>query len=259
MENETMVTETNEAAEDELLDEVVEEETDDESEDLESVLTDDTDQQSGEDDKKTQNQGTRSEPGYVKSRIDKAVAKAVAETEARMQANFDKQLAPYREQMITMEAQELVRAGKVKDLETAKELVRYRQGQPAQEEQPKEQAQPRNAQGQFASRKQQDDPAVSARVDLLSHQADRIKEKMGIDVIAEFQKNEDVKQKIVSGEWDFYDLAEEMQKPKKKTPAPMRASNGASGIQATTIWNMTDEQFDKMDQKVKEGARYRLK
>lgn len=255
MENETMVNETNEQAEDELLDEVVEEETDDESEDLESAFTEDTDQQSGDNGKKDQDQGTRSEPGYVKSRIEKAVAKAIAQTKAEMQASFDQQLAPYKDQLIAMEAQELVRSGKVKDLETAKELVRYRQGQPAVQE---KQEQPSNAQGQFAP-KQTEDAGTSARIDMLKHQADRIREQRGIDVISEFQKNEEVKQKIISGEWDFYDLAEEMSKPKKKTPAPMRSPNGANGIQATAIWNMTDEQFDKMDQRIHEGARYRLK
>ena len=254
MENEkTMVNEANEQAEDELLDEVVEEETDDESVDLETALTEGADDQS--DKTPDQSQGTRTEPGYVKSRIDKAVAKAIAETEARMQAKFEQQMAPYKEQLINAEAQELVSSGKVKDLETAKELVRFRQGQP----QPQKQEQPRNTQGQFTQRQSESDAGTSARIDMLKHQADRIKEQRGIDVIAEFQKNEDAKQKIVSGEWDFYDLAEEMSKPKKKTPAPMRSSNGANGIQATAIWNMTDEQFDKLDQRIHEGARYRLK
>ena len=257
MEEKVMTPETNEAAEDELLDEVVEEEPEEESVDLASALEEDASGQSGDDDKQDQNQGTRSEPGYVRSRIDKAVAKAIAETEARMQAMFDQQMAPYKEQMIAMEAQELVRTGKVKDLETAKELVRYRQGQPAQQEQP--QQQPRNAQGQFAP-KQTEDPGTSARIDMLQHQAGKIKEQRGIDVIAEFQKNEEVKKKVVSGEWDFYDVAEHMGQPKKKTPAPMRSPNGANGYQQlNAIDTMSDEQFEKLEKKVSGGARISLK
>lgn len=248
MENEeTMVTETNEQAEDEVLDTVVEEEPEDDSETLESAFADEQ-----SDEKKDQESGTKPEPGYVKGRIDKAVARAIAETEARMQAKFDQQMAPYREQMIAAEAQELVRTGKVKDLETAKELVRYRQGQP-QQQQPEQQPQ------QQQQAQQQQDPETAARISILQHQADKIKEQRGINVIAEFQTNEDVRQKVVSGEWDFYDVAEEMSKPKKKAPAPMRSPNGANGIQATAIWNMTDEQFDKMDKNISNGVRYRLK
>lgn len=260
-EEKTMVTETNDEEEVELPEEIVEE-TEEDSEDLETLLTEeDQDPQSSKDGKQPQSQGTRQEPGYVKSRIEKAVAKAIAETEARMQAKFDQQLAPYREQMINAEAQELVRSGKVKDLETAKELVRFRQGQPQQSDANEQQGntqQPRNAQGQFTSRQSETDAGTSARIDMLRHQADRIKESRNIDVIAEFQKNEEAKEKIISGEWDFYDLAEEMSKPKKKTPAPMRSSNGANGIQATAIWNMTDEQFEKMDRNIAGGARYKL-
>ena len=259
MEDKVMTPEANEAAEDEVLDEVVEEEPEEESVDLASALEEaGADEQSGEDDRQEQqNQGTRSEPGYVRSRIDKAVARAIAETEARMQAKFDQQMAPYKEQMIAFEAQELVRTGKVKDLETAKELVRYRQGQPAQQEQP--QQQPRNAQGQFAPKQTEDDPGTSARIDMLQHQAGKIKEQRGIDVIAEFQKNEEVKKKVVSGEWDFYDVADAMSQPKKKTPAPMRSPNGASGYQLNAIDTMSDEQFEKLEKKVSGGARISLR
>lgn len=175
------------------------------------------------------------EPGYVKSRIEKAVQKAVAETEARMQAKFDAQMAPYREQMLTNEAQELVRSGKVKDIETAKELVRYRQGQPAAQN--------------------DSDPAVMARIDMLKHQADRIKD---VNVIAEFQRNEDVKRRVISGEMDFYDVAEMMRQPKKRPPSPMRSPNGVA-MNPNAIDSMSDEQFARMEKRIKEGARYSLK
>lgn len=254
MADEVMTNEANEsAAEDELLGEIAEEETEEESVSLEAALTEDTGEQSGEDEQKGADQGTRSEPGYVKTRIDKAVAKAIAQTEARMQAMFEKQMAPYREQMITAEAQELVRTGKVKDLDTAKELVRYRQGQPRQE------TAAEDIQPTPAPKKQERDPETSARINILQHQADRIKEQRGIDVIAEFQKNEDVKQKVVSGEWDFYDVAEEMSKPKRKTPAPMRSPNGASGYQLNAIDSMTDEQFERLEKRIAGGARIALR
>ena len=212
------------------------EETEEPTESLESLFGEVENYKPDEQVEEPQQSGQK-EPGYVKSRIEKAVQKAVAETEARMQAKFDAQMAPYREQMLTNEAQELVRSGKVKDIETAKELVRYRQGQPA--------SVPQN----------ESDPATMARIDMLKHQADRIKD---VNVIAEFQRNEDVKRKVISGEMDFYDVAEMMRQPKKRPPSPMRSPNGVA-MNPNAIDSMSDEQFARMEKRIKEGARYSLK
>jgi hypothetical protein len=258
MDNETMVNDpTTEDTEDEGFQELVEEPAEEPSESLDSLLGDDEEDDGGDeepkDEKPAQKRGTRSEPGYVQGRIAKAVQKAVAETEARLTAQFEKQLAPFREQALNAEAQELVRSGKVKDLETAKELVRYRQGQPQEQKQ----AQPREAQGQ-----PQEDPAIKARINMLQHQADRIKGNGGPDVIAAFKNNPEVKEKVVTGEWDFYDVAEHLQKggQKKRAPAPMRSPNGASGMNPNAIDLMSDEQFDRMEKNIKEkGARYALR
>lgn len=182
-------------------------------------------------------QGT-SEPGWIKKRVDKAVEKAVAQTKAEMQALFDAQMAPLKERQLEYDAKDMVEQGLVKDLDTAKELLRYRMGMPSKQPEPKE------------------DPAVSARIKMLQHQADKINER-GIDVIAEFNSNPEVKQKVISGEWDFYDVAESM-KPGKKPPAPMRSPNGASGSQKSTIASMTDDQFDRLEKKIHEGARYKI-
>lgn len=235
------------------LDEGIQEEPQDDSLDIEDALND-TDEQPGEE----ESRGTsgQKEPGYVKNRIEKAVARAVAEERARMQAEFDQQIAPYREHMLEMEAQDLVRTGKVKDLDTARELVRYRQGQP----QPERQEQPRNEQGQYASNQEPSrDPAIQARIDMLEYQAKKIKDQRGVDVIEEFKNNSKVKQKLVSGEWDFYDVADYMSGKNKRAPAPMRSPNGASGANRTAIDNMSDEQFDRLEKRIKEGARYTLK
>lgn len=236
----------NTEVDDALPEEVVEEDVSEE-ESLESLNEDE-----GQPEEPQAQQAT--EPGYIKGRINKAVQRAVAETEARMQAMFDEQMAPIRERMIEMDAQELVRTGVVKDLETAKELVRYRQGQPAAQAEPE--PQPRNEQGQFAPRQ---DPGTSARVDMLAHQADRIKERTGVDVIDIFTNDEDIKQAVISGEMDFYDVADMMKETKRKPPAPMRSPNGASGKNTNAITTMSDEQFERMEKRIKEGARYSLK
>lgn len=204
--------------------------------------------ESGEED----NAGTaKQEPGYVKRRIEKAVDKAIEEVNAQWQAKFDAFMKPFQEKMIEDEAQQLVKDRKVADIETARELVRYRKGQPAQ--QPSvPQEQPREANGQFAAK---EDPVISARIDILSHQADRIKETMGLDVMAEFDKNAEIKQAILNGEMDFYEVAEQMQaRPqRKRPPSPMRSPNGVNGQINNPIMQMSDEQFDRLVERVRKG------
>lgn len=199
-----------------------------------------------EPEEKPETQGT-SEPGWIKKRVDKAVQKAVAETEARMRAQFDAQMKPFLERQIEQDARELVRQGEFKTLERAKEYLQLKQGVTPE---PK----PRNEKGQFTG-----DPEAKARANILANQAKRIKDSKGVDVMAEFNGNEDVKEKVISGEWDFYDVAEYMNKPKRKAPAPMRSPNGASGSERSTIASMSDDQFDRLEKRISEGARYNLK
>ena len=169
-----------------------------------------------------------------------------------MQAMFDQQMAPIRAKMMEDEAQELVRSRKVSDIETARELVRLRNGQPA----PAPQEQPRQSNGQFA---QKTDPAVDAQIKMLKHQADRIKASGGPDVIAEFQNNPEIKRKVIDGTMDFYEVAEHLKKSSsRRPPSPMRSPNGASGINPNAIDSMSDEQFERMERRISEGARIRL-
>ena len=250
--NETMVEQDNaEENLDDLPEDIVETEEEPE-ESLDSVVSED---EPAEEPKEPEPQAT--EPGWIKQRVNKAVQKAVAETEARMQAMFEQQMAPIRKKMMEDEAQELVRSRKVADIETARELVRLRNGQPEAAQEPK-QEQPRQANGQFAPK---EDPATTARIEMLRHQADRIKGSGGPDVIAEFNSNAEIKQKIISGEMDFYDVADYLkQKPsKRRPPSPMRSPNGASGNNPNAIDSMSDEQFARMEKRIKEGARYTLK
>lgn len=233
-------------SEDSLAEELVEE-PQEESITLEEALT-------GE--KPTEDtQGTggsaeeQKEPGYVQKRISKAVEKATASLQSELAA-LRAQMEPLREYQLTAEAQELVRTGKVKDLETAKELVRYRQGNPPQPAQQPEPQQPQN------------DPVLQTRIDMLQHQADRIRSSGGPDVIAEFKTNEEIRTKIVSGEMDFYDLAEQMKAPgRRKTSSPMRSPNGASGASHSFDFeNMSSEQFAQLDKKIQEeGVRITLR
>lgn len=194
----------------------------------------------------------KDEPGYVQKRIDKALARERDSMRAAIMAEIEAQYAPIKERLLEMDAQELVRTGQVKDIEIAKELIRLRNGQPVREENP----QPREANGQYAPK---EDPATMARIDMLKHQAYRIKAQGGPDVIAEWNNNEEIKKAVIKGEMDFYDVAEQMNKPKKRPPSPMRSPNGANAMQPNAITSMSDEMFDKMEKRISEGARYTLK
>lgn len=251
--DETMVEEIDTEETEGLPDEVVEEEQD-ESEDLSSITEE-------EEEQPAQPEPQATEPGYIKKRIEKAVSRAVAETEARMQAMFDQQMAPIRQKMMEDEAQELVRSRKVADIETARELVRLRNGQAAAPQTASQETpvgQPRQANGQFAPRND-NDAATTAKIDMLEHQAERIKASGGPDVIEAFKNNDDIKQAVVNGEMDFYEVAELLKSQKRRPPSPMRSPNGASSFNPNAIDSMSDEQFEKMERKIKEGARYTLK
>ena len=197
---------------------------------------------------KSQSAGELKEPGYVQSRISKATRELREELEA-----LKAQLEPLREYQVTAEAQELVRTGKVKDLDTARELVRYRQGLGSEPKAADSSSQPRNDRGQFESKA---DVETQTRISMLQHQADRIKDAGGPDVIAAFKNDKEVKEKLISGEWDFYDVADHLRKAgnKKRTPSPMRSPNGASSMEGiNALASMSDEQFAKLEKQIKSG------
>lgn len=254
VENEDFDTEVDDA-----LPEGVEEEDMSTEESLDSLTGDGEEEEKAEAEEQPQPEQKATEPGWMQQRIGKAVEKALAKERESIRAEMEAQYAPIKERLLEMDAQDLVRKGIVKDLETAKELVRYRQGQatPAPQAPQERVEQPRNDKGQFAPK---EDPVISARIDLLAHQADTIKAKKGIDVMAEFDRNPEIKEAVLSGKMDFYEVAETMKSTKRKPPAPMRSPNGASGSNnPNAIDQMTDEQFARMEKRIKEGARFTLR
>lgn len=199
------------------------------------------------------------EPHYVKGRIEKAVARVREEYEAILNP-LREQVSVMQERMLKVDAQELVKKGEFRSVETAEEYLRLKQGLPASTiEEPK--GQPRNTNGQFAPKQDANgDAATQARIDMLKHQASQIKAKTGVDVIKAFNENPDIKNRVIAGEVDFYDVAEEIGKqPKRgKPPAPMRSPNGAATSQPrNAIEEMSDEQFERLEARVKKGARIR--
>lgn len=201
------------------------------------------------------------EPGWIKQRIEKAVNKATKEAEERVAARYEAILAPIRADVMNREAEELVKSGEFKSLERAKEYVSLKHGAPAS--QPQEQPTPqRDAQGRFASRQEQsaaeNDAVVRARSELLAKQAQKIKSQRGVDVMQAFNADPQVKQRVLSGEWDFYDVAESLSNSSSRVPAPMRATNG-SGMTTVSVADMSPEQFKRLQENLAAGRIYDMR
>lgn len=178
------------------------------------------------------------EPGWIQKRISQAVARERRNWEAEQ----EEKLAPLYESMYDRQAQELVSAGEFKSIDTAKEYVRMKHGAVSipKEEPAKEPA--------------KNDPVIQARADLLSAQADKIKRNRGLDVMEAFNANPEIQQKILSGEWDFYDVADAMRVP----PSPVRSPN-SGGFNPVSIQNMSDEQFRRLQANLASGRKYDMR
>lgn len=177
-------------------------------------------------------QPAQGEPGWISARVNDAVRKA----EERIRAEYEKKLAPLYESMMDRQAEEMVAQGEFRSLDRAKEYVRLKG---YVEETPKT---------------SEPDPVFQAKADLLASQADKIKARNGIDVMSVFNSDPEVKQRVLSGEWDFYDVAESMKKPL----SPVRTPNGA-GTSPLSIQNMSDEQWARLQKNLSSGRKYDMR
>lgn len=184
----------------------------------------------------TEEQPEQKEPGWIKGRIDKAVSRALKEQEDRLRGEYEAKLAPLYESMMDRQAQELVDSGEFKSIDRAKEYVRMKAGQPVS--QPV--SQPENEQ-------------VDVRAQILARQAQKIKANYGVDVMAMYQEDPNVKRKILSGEYDFYDVLESTKAP----PSPVRTPNG--GYSAASVSSMSDEQFRRLQENLAKGRKYDMR
>ena len=255
--DETMVDVDNAVEDDTLPEGIVEESEDEPEEEVEysDEYTEESEEAPDEEQPEPEQDDTppQSEPGWIKKRVQKAVDKAVAEALAQQQEQFNQQIAPLIAKMQEDEAQELVRSRKIADIETAREFVRLKNGNTPP---PTPAPQPRNEQGQFASREQIE---TETRINELKKQADKIKSKGGPDVIKEFTENEDIKRRVVNGELDFYDVADIMRSKKKKPPTPTRSPNGSAKYSPNAFDSMSKEQFERFEKQIDRGVRYSMK
>lgn len=203
----------------------------------------------GEPSVSTQEQGpvTEEEPkaaGWIKTRIEKGVAKGLAEAEARIRAEYEAKYAPLHDAYLNQEADRLVASGKISDREMALDYLK--RGGTVQ----KPAEQPRDEHGRFTAK-----PEVSQRGNELYQQALTIKAVTGVDVMAMYNTDPAIKQKILDGEWDFKDVYDASKAV--KAPAPVRSSNGVP-MGNTSIANMSDAQFEKLEEALRRGAKVKI-
>lgn len=204
---------------------------------------------------------SQEEPGWFKRRMEKHDQKLNAEFQRQLQElrdGYEAQLAPLRDASFRREAEQLVADGEFKSIDRALEYVRMKAGAPAQpskEEQPKENK-PRDAQGRFA---RADNSEVAQYAQRLVDQAAAIHDATGVDVMALYNSDPDVKQKINSREWTFTDVYKAASKKGAEsnapaTPPPVRSSNGIA-LGNLNISRMSKSQFDKLDDLLAQGGR----
>lgn len=246
MDENTVVNEQQQAVQDDAVLEPMQEQQIENVSSLDEVTGDQPEQQPEQE----QQQPARKEPGWVRKRVDEAVLKASQDTEARvraeMKAEFESMLAPLRESMYERQAEALVASGEIKSKETALKYVKAMAGVP---EAPQAKATPKEG-----------DAEAKAYAKLLASQASKIKAARGLDVNEVYNTDPEVKAKVLSGEWDFYDVAEAMSQPKRRVPSPVRSSNSAMmDSTARAVANMSDAQFDRLLKNLEEGKVYDMR
>ena len=99
---------------------------------------------------------------------------------------------------------------------------------------------------------QPDDTELRLRAKELITQARTIQEITRVDVFSVYNTDVEVRSRILSGEMDFIDLYRQM-KPAQQPPVPVRTANGGAGTM--NIGGMNDQQFDKLNEMLKRGAK----
>lgn len=93
---------------------------------------------------------------------------------------------------------------------------------------------------------------LKLRAQELITQARTIQAVAQVDVMALYNTDPEVRSRILCGEWDFVDVWKQMQ-PAQQPPVPVRTANG--GVGAMNIGGMNDQQFEKLNEMLKRGAK----
>lgn len=94
--------------------------------------------------------------------------------------------------------------------------------------------------------------ALRMKAQALLSQAEAIRAVSGVDVMALFDTDVDVRGRVLSGEWDFVDVWRDAG-GRAEPPAPVRAPNGG-GLGGINIGRMDSRQFEKLDAVLRQGG-----
>ena len=97
-----------------------------------------------------------------------------------------------------------------------------------------------------------EDINLKLRAQELIAQARTIQAVAQTDVMALYNTDPEIRARILRGEWDFIDVWKNLQ-PAQLPPVPVRTANG--GVGTMNIGGMNDQQFEKLNEMLKRGAK----
>lgn len=112
--------------------------------------------------------------------------------------------------------------------------------------------QPQQPQQTQQPAQQEEQLALQLRAQELIAQAHTIQAITGVDVLAVYNTDAEVRTRVLNGEMDFIDLWKSMKVP-STPPAPVRSANG--GVGAMNINAMNESQFDKLNEMLSRGVK----
>ena len=114
-------------------------------------------------------------------------------------------------------------------------------------------AEPQPAQPQPAlAQEEENTAALQLRAQELITQARTIQAVAGVDVMAAYNTDVEMRTRVLNGEWDFIDVYKAI-KPVAAPPAPVRAANG--GVGGMNISGMSENQFNKLNEMLSRGMK----
>ena len=195
--------------------------------------------------------------GRMKSYEERGYKRGAREAEAKWadeKRGYEERLARYEQLELEAEAKRLAQEkGMPEDI--ALEYLAMKKGK--QVDAP---AQPRGEDGRFAPRTTDDgQSAAQERAANLMAQAEAFEKSSRGEVsksaiLEAFEHDEDIREKVASGEWDFTDVGMYLKdKPAQRSPRAVRSPNGGQ-IRGSSFATMSDEDFAKFNERVAKGA-----
>ena len=166
--------------------------------------------------------------GRIKASEKRGYERGRQEVEDRYKADLE-ELNNFR---IDRDVKELAAKEKISESLARRLILAERGIQPTKEEAPKQEV----------------TTDVNARAQKLFDQAQTIEAVTGLNVMEIFQNDAEAHRKVVSGEWDFRDVAKQYSSEQNAVhaPSPVRSAN-RTGIKATDFSSMSDEDFARFD------------